>query len=404
MAYGIDDTGFVLKRLSNILSDINVALAKITDPKTDQTLYLSDENDPLVNIRDSIGDQLSVCWEQLQLAYNQFDPLKATGAGLSGLVQLNGITRKPGVYSSVELSMTGTPNLYIQPGKQVSTYDGTVSFTLPAWTFDSSGNSTVVGQCTEYGPFEAESGDVTKIDTPVPGWDTCTNADSATVGSYEETDTELRRRQQLSTEKTGRGTVEDMYSNISSLDGVTWCRVYQNTTLETDSRGIPGKSIAVVVLGGGDEEIAQTIHDQSPALCGYYGDTTVNITDSQEISYGVSFVRPAQVPIYLTIQLKVINATVWPVDAESTIKQAIVDYSLLGAYSLGITEGYTQEGYAPGQSVYVSELYVPINSVPGAQIVSCFVGKTSEPESPYVTIEWDEICAFDQDNISITMV
>jgi hypothetical protein len=96
-------------------------------------------------------------------------------------------------------------------------------------------------------------------------------------------------------------------------------------------------------------------------LCGYYGDTTVNITDSQEISYGVSFVRPAQVPIYLTMQLKVINATVLPVDAESTIKQAIVDYSLLGAYSLGITEGYTQEGYAPGQSVYVSELYVPIN-------------------------------------------
>ena len=83
MAYGIDDTGFTLKRLNNIITDLNTALALITDPKTGQSLNLYDENDPLINIRDALADSISACWEQAQLAYNQWDPLKSTGAGLN---------------------------------------------------------------------------------------------------------------------------------------------------------------------------------------------------------------------------------------------------------------------------------------------------------------------------------
>ena len=93
--FGITAAGFVLKRLADILPDITGPLLTIIDPLTGETLTpnLADENDPLVNTVNSLADALSALWEQEQLAYNQFDPQKAIGAGLSGLVQLNGISR-----------------------------------------------------------------------------------------------------------------------------------------------------------------------------------------------------------------------------------------------------------------------------------------------------------------------
>jgi len=403
MSYGITDEGFALKRLSVIISDINAALAQITDPQTGEALNLTDENDPLVNIRDALSDALAVAWEQLQLAYNQFDPLKATGAGLSGLVQLNALTRHPGIYSTVELTMAGTPNLYVSSGKQVATYDDLVKFTLPAWTFDGSGAATVVGTCTEEGPFEAGAGDVTKINTPTSGWDSCENAEAATVGSYPETDQELRTRQQQSTETTGRSTIEDIYGNLANLTGVTWARVYQNNTLATDGRGIPGKSIAPVVLGGNDQDIAGILHEQSPALCGFHGTTTVNVLDDQGISYAVKFTRPDQIPIYIAIELTVVNQSLWPTNGADQIRDAILDYALSGAPGLGIDEGYSRYGFAPGQSVYASELYTPINSVPGFTVTSLLIGVEDPPTLQSVVIDWDEIATFDSDNIAITV-
>lgn len=93
--YGITTAGFTLKRLSDILSDMVTQLSTVVDPVTGEYLTpnLSDENDPFVQQVQVTADALSLCWEQLQQVYNQFDPLQATGSALSGLVQLNGLER-----------------------------------------------------------------------------------------------------------------------------------------------------------------------------------------------------------------------------------------------------------------------------------------------------------------------
>ena len=95
--FGITPTGFVLKRLADILDDVDAALSLVQDPVTGEYLTpdLLDENDPLVQIKNALCDQLSVCWEQLQLCYNSKDPLAATDAALSSLVQLNALIREP---------------------------------------------------------------------------------------------------------------------------------------------------------------------------------------------------------------------------------------------------------------------------------------------------------------------
>src|ERR1035437_6784669 len=103
--FGVSSAGFSLKRLNDILNDMVADLSTIQDPVTGETLTpsLIDENDPLVQTANSLADALSVGWEQLQLACNQYDPLKSVGAGLSGLVQLNKIKRKVGSGSTVSV-------------------------------------------------------------------------------------------------------------------------------------------------------------------------------------------------------------------------------------------------------------------------------------------------------------
>jgi len=65
-------------------------------------------------------------------------------------------------------------------------------------TLDGSGNATVFATALEFGPIELLPATVTVIDTPITGWDTVTNPDSATPGTNQETDSDLRARRQRS--------------------------------------------------------------------------------------------------------------------------------------------------------------------------------------------------------------
>lgn len=315
--YGVTSTGFVLKRLNDILSDIATQLNNVQDPVTGENLIfnLSDENDPLVQVVNAVADQISVCWEQLQICYDQHDPLKATGSALSGTVQLNSLIR-----------------------------------------------------------------------------------------SLNETDTHLRARQQLSTEITSRSMIEDIYANVLNAAGVTFCRVYQNNTLTTDARGIPGKAVAVVAVGGEDLEIANLIFNHSSVGLNAYGSTTIYCADAQGFQYPISFSRPTDVPIYLIVNISVADDNVYPPTAEDQIKAAIVNYAQLGASSVGIATGYDQAGFIPGSSIMASEIYVPVNSIPGVKINSVKIGRAASPTDDNVAIAWNENPVFSVDDITVTVV
>ena len=71
VSFGISDQGFTLKRLADILSDMQTAFSTVQDPATGEmlTLNLADENDPLVQAVNSVSDALSLAWEQLQLCF-----------------------------------------------------------------------------------------------------------------------------------------------------------------------------------------------------------------------------------------------------------------------------------------------------------------------------------------------
>jgi hypothetical protein len=308
--FGITDQGFTLKRLSDILADISSDLNGVIDPVSGEGLIfdLADENDPLVNIANSVGDQLSVCWEQLQLAYNQFDPLKATGVSLAGLVQLNGMLKRLG-----------------------------------------------------------------------------------------EDDTTLRVRQQAETALTSYRQVESIYSAIIDVVGVQFARIYQNSTLVPfDDRGIPAKSLSAVVYGGDDTAIGQVIFDRAPIGLGYFGDTEVTATDNQGFNYKVLFQRPVLVPIFITVNVVVLDDLQWPTNGVELIKAALV-----ASASYGLDPHI---GLPPGVAVVPSRLYTPANTIPGHEITTLVAARGANPQTINpVVIAWNEVAQILIENITVNI-
>jgi len=398
--FGVTDTGFVLKRLVDIRTDLIAALSSIIDPVTGETLTinLTDENDPLVQHINATSDSLAEAWEQLQLAVNQYDPLNSSGIGLSGLVQLNGIRRLAGTYSTVPLTLSGTAGTILPVGQLIGPLDDSSVWTLPAVTFDGYGAATCVATCTVKGPVAALSSTLVKILTPYPGWDSVTNT-TATPGTDQESDTDLRARQQVSTMTTAASMVEAIYGAIMNLSDVTYCRVYQNLTAATDGRGIPSKTIAVIVQGGTDADIADVLWHKASAFP-QYGTTEILVYDILGIAYTMRFIRPASTPIFVSVTVDVIDALIWPTNGADLIKAAIISFA---AGALSGVSGLIPNGYSVGQAVYASELYIPVNTLGGINITSILVGITTPGALGFVVLDWDHIAEFISVNITVTV-
>ena len=188
-----------------------------------------------------------------------------------------------------------------------------------------------------------------------------------------------------------------------SLDDVDFVRAYQNSTLSTDGRGIPAKTIAVVAVGGDDDEIGLTIFEQLALGVDTFGTTTINLPDIQGIIYPIKFSRPAEIDIFVKVNVTVVDSSLWPSDGIDLIKAAILLYASGNPTALGITSGFDRDGYVPGDTVYASELYVPVNSVLGTKITSIFVGVSAPAAADSVATDWDEIANFLSTNIDVVV-
>lgn len=404
--FGVTENGFVLKRLFNILADLRDALSTVADPITGENLTpdLADENDPLIQVMNSFADGLADAWEKLQAANNQFDPLLSTGAGLTGVVQLNNLRRLPGTESTVSVTITGTALLEVDAGKRVSRIDDSSVFILPAFTIGTGGSILVEAESVDQGPIEALSGELVKIVTPVSGWDAVTNALDAILGTLKESDTDLLARQQQSTANTGRSTIEDMYSALANLANVTFVKVYQNVDIVVDERGIPGKAVAVVVQGGDVDEISEQIFLHMAEGMKSFGNTVAFQTDLQGIIYSTDFSRPTEIPIYVYVEVVIIDFSRWPDNGVDVITANILDYVSLGAGALDINSGFDREGFLPGEDILASELYTPVNSQAGLKINTIQVDTELLPDQDVVDIDWNEVGVFDASRIEVNVV
>lgn len=236
------------------------------------------------------------------------------------------------------------------------------------------------------GEVQALARTLTVIDTPVSGLDSVINLLDATEGRDTESDLELRIRRAASLQVAGAATLEAIRSALQNVADVTAVTVIENDTDVTDGDGRPPHSFEAVVLGGANQNIADEIFKSKAAGITSFGSVTETVTDSQGISHSISFSRPTEVDIYVTINLTV-NAE-YPVDGDDLVEAAL----LAEGNSLGI-----------GENVIVSpDLLCAIDGIDGITNAVIFAGTSPAPSTQTpISIGVDEIAAFDSSRIVV---
>lgn len=364
-SFGVTPEGFNRKRLDQLLSELNDEVKSIFG----DNFNVSPES-PDGQINGVVSESNANLWEIANEAYDAFNPSAATGVSLSNLVQLNGLNRLAATSSRVQVTLFGTAGTIIPIGSLISTNDTGAQFSTETQiTLDVGGNGVVFVSAIETGPIAALSGTLTVIDTPVTGWDTSTNVVDATEGRNEETDVELRSRRERSVSRDAQATIDAIFSAIGNIPGVTSVTVLENDTDAIDANGLPPHSFQVIVVGGDNTIIAETIWLKKPAGITSFGSTTVQIEDSQGTPHDIGFSRPTTIDIYVTVDIT--TDSNYPAGGDDLIKQAIVDYA-----NGELVQG---RGFSLSEDVVYTRLYTPINSVQGHEIDSLKVGTSPSP-------------------------
>lgn len=410
MTFGLTEAGFNPKRLSDVLAEAEADLALVQDPDSGEFLAPDfNSDDPAMQIAKIPLEGTAEAWQMAEVAISQFDPNKAIGAVLSSLMQLNGINRGGGNPSTVSVLITGTPSTPIAAGFVVSDPQLSVMWVLQAdTTVGIGGEVTAAFATAEDGSFSASPGTLTRIVTPLSGITAVTNPTAATLGEAQESNEDARERRDNSTMAPASAPAEAIWANELNLEGVTYARVYSNKDLTTDGRGIPGKAIAAVIVGGDDTEIAKVLLARSSTTSDWFGTTSVVLYDLQGESYEVKFSRPAAVDIWIEIDTTVNpQRGTWPSNGADIIKENIVIYAEKGADGLGIDtalDGFEADGFPPGINIAVGPLYVPANSVPGHDITRLQIGIAEGVVGDAdIPIAFNEIGAFNISQIVVNV-
>ena len=386
--FGVTEDGFNRKRLDEILGDKNTAVKSVFG----ENLNVSPES-PDGQINGVLSESDANLWELAEEAYNAFNPSIAAGVVLSNLVQLNGLTRLPATSSLVLLTITGTPATVIPAGSLVSTSDTGDQFSTNADATIVAGTVDVLASAVNTGPINGLAGTLTVIDTPISGWDAVTNVSDAVIGTDEETDVELRARRSQSVARDAQAIIDAIFAEVSAVAGVTHVVVLENDTdTGPDANGLPAHSTHVIVVGGTDADIAEAIFLKKTLGVTPFGTTTIAVNDDQGIPHNVSFSRPTNIPIFVVVNLTTFSG--YPADGDDQVKQATVDYAN-GSLVAG-------REFSLGDDVIHSEIYTPINTIPGHTVDSMFIKLSSPADATGdITIAIDEISQFLIANITV---
>jgi uncharacterized phage protein gp47/JayE len=268
--------------------------------------------------------------------YNAFSPATAQGAGLSSVVKINGLARLTPSASTATVTVTGTVNTVITAG---SVLDATnVPWTLPATvTIPLAGTIDVVATCSVLGAVQAAPASLTRLQSPVLGVATVTNAAAAAEGAPVETDAALRLRQSLSVALPSQTIFAGIVAGLQALTGVTRVRGLENNTAFTDANGIAAHSLAFIVEGGVVADIQNAIFEKITPGIPTVGAISATLTDANGSTRLINYATPVDATISVALTIKGLSG--WSPATEGLIAAAVV--SFISALPIGGNVSYT---------------------------------------------------------------
>jgi len=210
--------------------------------------------------------------------YNMFSVDSAAGIMLHRLVAINGLTLRPGAYTTTpaEVTVDRALTLYgLDQDVQVpfSVRDANNVWTLAStYAFGGVGTQALVFQCDQMGVIVPLPNTIVQINTPTLGVMQVNNPTVAgtVAGQVEETDVELRRRHGQMFKLAATGPFDAIQAALLAIPSVADALVVENAT-GSPVGSQPAHSIWAIVVGGTGPEIGQAIYSKKAPGCNMYG-------------------------------------------------------------------------------------------------------------------------------------
>lgn len=274
------------------------------------------------------------------------DPATASGAFQDALGRIYFLTRQAATYATVQAVVTGVPGGVLPAGAQAVSADGTIWQTTGRVSFGTTGATSTEFRAAVAGVGPVVGPQGLRIYQQQPGWEGVSNDESSIPGVDVESRQTFEARRAESVSIGGNGTAASVRAAIANVPGVSDVYVYDNKSDTAILYGatdypISAHSVAIVVAGGDQVEVARAINAKLNCGCGMpiaQGEGTL-ITQVIEdfINYAepypqylIRFVRPAPVQIYVKVQ--VANLSTLPSSYVQDVQRAVAN---------AITSGFT---------------------------------------------------------------
>jgi len=328
---GLTPEGFVAKTVDEILAELRQSQRSNVDGSLNTSA-----TGVIANLNMAFALELAACWEAIAEVYDAHDPVSAEGIAADANGSLVGVPRRPATKALTTLHLTMAPNTLVPSGSVVSDpARPTVRFVtlVDALTSTTSTSVDVAAAAETAGVLTAGADTLTKIESPASGWTAVTNPATAIPGQDVETDEEYRIRQAELRATSEGSTLSGIVADVRLLPNVITAAGYENTS-DVVVNSLPPHSFEIVVSGGTDSVIAQSIWRNKPAGIETYGTTTVTITDSEGITHDVRFSRPVTKIVNVNYAATV-DASYVAGSIRSTLEQASVDVTSPAHFAIG---------------------------------------------------------------------
>lgn len=223
------------------------------------------------------------------------------------------------------------------------------------------------------------------IQSPTLGWRGVSNPFNTTASKDVESDSDLRIRYKITKGFDSFGSYASMYAALYNILGVNYVNIQENIFDNPSQTGRTAHGVSIVVLGGEDNVIAQTISNNLPLGCATDGEIQVIAKDINGVDHIVNFSRPDLVPIEISLSL--LTYPDYPTNGGDLIRQAIIDYF---------------NTLAVGDDIIYSRLYSPINTVSGFGVNDLLIGrKGATLVRGNITLLFNELPTISYEDISI---
>ena len=192
---------------------------------------------------------------------------------------------------------------------------------------------------------------------------------------------------------SGQAAFDRMYNDLISISGVSDVQINVNSESKFVN-GLPPHSFEVMIIGGDNQEIAQTIWRRTPPGITIHGGDDIQITDDQGVCRTIRFTRPFFVPIYIDIRVaKTSIQCGCPTNDTTILVDAVSNYI---ASEKGVC--FTRIG----QAINIQDFYAPIYGIQGIGVTCGLMSRDgNEVNQEIINLDRNEVPYFSRECINI---